>query len=97
MSYLNQNLSIKGLHAELENVRLSNIWGVLIFEVNDEVYNIEPCPFGLCLTDELGKNIAISSLADYDYADNNKQALDYMLNDLYDQIIGIESTLLYGV
>lgn len=86
MLYLNQNLSIKGLHAKLEKARLSNVWGVTIFEVNGEVYNIEPCSFGLCLTDELGKTIVISSLADYDYADNNKQALNYMLNDLYDQI-----------
>lgn len=86
MKYLNRDLSIQGLHAELDSVRTNNIWCVSIFEVKGQVYQIEPCSVGLCLIDDLGQTVATSRLSDFDFSDNNTQALFNLLSDLYDQV-----------
>lgn len=86
MLYLNRDLSIQGLHAELNNAIQKSAFGVLIFEIEDAVYQIQTHSIGLCLIDELGKIVKTASLKDYDFAENNKQAVDYLISDLYDQI-----------
>lgn len=86
MLYLNKNLSIKGLHAKLEKARLSNVFGVIGFEIGDNFYDIQPHNIGLALCDGMGKIVKTASLIDYDYAESNSQALDYLVRDLYDQI-----------
>lgn len=87
MAYLNRDLSINGVHAELSAVRNANAWWFyLMMQFGDEVFYIQSHKNGICAIDEVGKKVAFSKLKDFDYAENNKKALDHMLNDLAEKL-----------
>lgn len=86
MAYLNNELSIKGLHAELSAVRNANSWGVTMFQFGEEIFYIQPHKNGICAVNDCGKKVAFAKLKDWDHTDNSKQALHYMLEDLAEQL-----------
>lgn len=89
MAYLNNELSIKGVHAELSAVRNANMWGVAMFEFGEDVYYIQPHKNGICAVNDCGKKVAFAKLKDHDNTDSNKQSLHYMLEELADKLYEI--------
>ena len=86
MAYLNNELSIKCVHAELTAVRNCNVWGEAILQIDDNVFYIRPHKNGIYAENENGEKVCFSKLKDFDYAENNSQALDLMLTDLMDNL-----------